>query len=165
MHSKFIQIFLSDWERSLHIHNKRSTQNAPSTLQLIRERDISLLWMMHTSPHRKVVTYGCRLCLTKFRFFDSSFLGVRYMQTKERIVYVLEVSPGLLLFSIGVYMRLKLQSNDRKLQSDEIFCIILFFFLEIENWDTLIADAVLWILHIYRNCYFLFFSLFIYFCI
>lgn len=84
--------------------------------------------MMHTSPHRKVVTYGCRLCLTKFSFFDSSFLGVRYIQTKERIVYVLEVSPCLLLFSIRVYMRLKLRSNDRKLQSDEIFCIILFFF-------------------------------------
>lgn len=53
---------------------------------------------------------------------------MRYIQTKERIVYILEASPCLLLFSLGVYMLLKLQSNDRKLQSDEIFPIILFFF-------------------------------------
>lgn len=50
------------------------------------------------------MTYRCCLCLTKSIFFNSSFLGVGYIQTKDRIVDILKASPCLLLFSIGVYM-------------------------------------------------------------
>lgn len=74
--------------------------------------------------------------LTTFNFLDA-----RYTQMQDRIIYFLQVCPSFLLFSMCVCILLKLYHNDSKLQNYEIF--FTFFFVEIENWETLIADAAL----------------------
>lgn len=61
---------------------------------------------------------------------------------QDRISCFLEVCPCFSLFSMCAYILLKLHPNDSKLQNYEIFCTFKkLFFSEIENRETLIADA------------------------
>lgn len=76
-----------------------------------------------------------------FLLATSMFLDARCTQMQEWMIYLGSMSL-LPEFSMCACILLKLHPNDSKLQLYKIFCSI-FFFLEIENWETLIAIAAL----------------------
>lgn len=106
-------------------------------------------YSVHCVFHLSKKSSNCNLQVIVSGFKNSfllttfNFLDARYMYMQDRIIYFLEVCPCFPLFSMCAYILLKLHPNDSKLQNYEIFCNI--FFLEVENWETLIADAALWI--------------------